>query len=309
MHFLSRGGWIFGLALAAMAAKAGEITPPPNALQEQARQALRSDLEKMTGWTKVHAAEVQIDCGLQKEVRIFCLSNSQKNFPIAGYWRVRARLSAKESEQQKHWLHKILRVALGRPSPDRVRALESLAKFKVSLNAEEREKVRLIARSEPRADAIFGWWALAVRQDQEAYTHIVAGLDSEDSKTRLRSAYVLGQLSDVDKDGVRRLVQIAHREKNDSKAYPYLVGSAAKLDRNIWRSVRWRNELAKIFSSGQGGPMLEAAQHLRKMPTEKGDASRASLLNHREPDVRIACNWLILKAGISEKPLGSRPPQ
>lgn len=167
-------------------------------IKRLARSILVEGLQATGFWQRMHAAEFLIELGdsatvepiFDGQFQAFESSSPER----IGVWRLGYRL-ANSGLDQKLFANKIRSVALQEDAPDRLHAVETLAKLSLQLPPDE--VVAIVTRTRVSGDheAAFGlWvavnqrWRLNVEADQRA---LVSLLLSEDQLGRLRSGVAL----------------------------------------------------------------------------------------------------------------------
>lgn len=103
-------------------------------IKHKALHDLKSLLYSQTGWIKVHVAEFLLwEHYAVDEVRALFMEEERKYDQMLyyriGVWRVLAQAAATD-EERRGWLNKILAIYSDEDSPERVHAIETLAKLK-----------------------------------------------------------------------------------------------------------------------------------------------------------------------------------
>jgi solute:Na+ symporter, SSS family len=154
---------------------------------------LERTLDQERGWPRIRAAEALIDHGYTG--RAFdALAGDADTAPSPeriGVWRVLARSAPAPEGLQ--FIERIRRAAVDPNGPDRVHAVETLAKLN-AYEESDRAVIEAIAGPADPATAAFARWYLALsgRPDDEA--RLVELLVSPDAVARQRSAYALARL-------------------------------------------------------------------------------------------------------------------
>lgn len=260
--------------------------------------ALRTALAQETGWIKVHAAEALMNHAGAKEVYPVFLAEEKLHATElryrSGIWRTLAR-SAPNPAARAAWTAKIAAVFTDVNAPDRLHAMESLAK----LGAPHSPAVLAAAADWlPHAtpeDAVFLQWLRWQAGEADARAFIVSQLASPARDARLRAAYIL-RLSDAqDAPTLTALAQAADREPADSIARVYIVGAAYATRADGDRFAAWRDILEHYVTHGTATETYHALQPLMMFYHIGTDIPRlAPLLQHPEGDVRIGVAWAML---------------
>lgn len=284
---------------------ASELALKPGDVHVQvAIEALRQALQTEQGSIRLHAAEKLIAAGQGEEVRgVFerDLPGAERT-PIVriGLWRALAA-AARTPGEREQYVEKISAVFLGPENPDRVHALESLCKLGVQAKGPLLEAIRQMATGPSEDFAPFAWWALHLAGDKSARTHLAAALQSTSWVARLRGAYALRWIGVTDDAAIlTALARAADREPADSKAAPYVKGSAFALNADSRRMLAWGLELEAVLDSGVDDARYEVCHTLVRAMTSADVDRLQARLEHAKGDERVGLAWAIL--ALSSKP-------
>lgn len=170
--------------IAALLTSAGiaEGTSPPvsKQLEQRALAVLRDALANGKEWVKVHAAESLVWTGHPEGVyKTFLRERDSAEPPYRiGVWRVLAQSAPSEAERQLY-RDRILKAFLDSNGPDRLHAVETLAKLGCAVRPEELLRV---ANEETGSLQAYARWVLANSGAAEDETAFVALLDAEDKQ-------------------------------------------------------------------------------------------------------------------------------
>jgi hypothetical protein len=205
-------------------AKAGNI-------EDECHAIIRGAVYSSDFWVKVHAIEFLSELGYNKEAKQFTKdqladfdSIPQKRI---GYWRCSYRLAGNKSEKNK-WLNKIRDAYMDPNGPDRIHAVESLAKLNFSLKGLSPE---IVAR-DLNSDGALAWftlWGNALPKENGRspdFDKLFPALDQSNDGARKIAAYSLSYLGNLPKGKWDFLASKALSEPRDSEAYPYLLSAA-----------------------------------------------------------------------------------
>ena len=266
--------------------------------------ALRQALQNEQGSIRLHAAEKLIAVGQGAEVRVVFerdLATTEKT-PIVriGLWRALAA-AAPSPEIRRHYVDQIAAVFLGRDNPDRIHAIESLCKLGVRATGPLLGAIREMATGPSEEFAPFAWWALELAGDPEAQAHLAAALKSPAWVARLRAAYALRWIGGIkDASILAALARAADQEPADSKAAPYVKGSAFALNADPRRMPAWQRELESFLDSGTGDVCYEVCHTLVGAMTAADRDRLQARLESAKGDARVGLAWAILS--LSSKP-------
>lgn len=261
----------------------------------EACEALRQVVREESTWVKVHGAEVLLAAGDNQLVaEVFKqeeqLHGQEKNYRV-GIWRVLAQACPGE---RKQWWGRIAATFLDTSAPDRLFALESLAKLGDPLPPEVTAAVQAWAASAPIDERAFADWLDAQRREGRATARLVEGLRSTEVLARYRSAYVLRRLRCTDSVTLAALAAAAAAEPADSIARPTVIGAAYALTADPAQMARWAATLEQMVQ--QGAPAAYDA--LQALPAHymAADLPRLqALLKYPQADVRTGAAWAILR--------------
>ena len=189
-----------------------ETREQPVHVEEEAGNTLRKILHEQQEWVKVHAAEFLIWTGHPEGVKEMYIKELKQFFEKPQYrigiWRVLAQLSnGNEAAQYKT---KIVNAFLDTAGGDRIHAIETMAKLKLSPLPQYPEVTGAALHCDNKALAAYTHWAIA-------YT-------SEDS-AKAAEKYFLGRLLDANEDILQRRVAA------------YVLRNSGELDRTDWNAL------------------------------------------------------------------------
>lgn len=220
------------LALLATSCVASRNPPPTNAedISAAAIEELRQIMFSSKRFIKLHAAESLLSLDAGKDVFETFSSEEQRFGDVPKYrivvWRVLAR-SAPTVSERKAWTRKIADAFLDEQGPDRLHAVESLAKLSYDIPADERSAFALAAGSSDQGEVLFTLWVLAQNGDTNRHIQQIAEyLTSDDMIARLRAGYILRHFRDLSPSVYEQLFRATDREAVDNLASPYLISSA-----------------------------------------------------------------------------------
>jgi hypothetical protein len=278
------------ITMALLARTNADAQHSPRRLAEEERRALldeiRSAMKTQTGWTQIRAAEALIGQGLSDEVLAVVrpLVDSAPSQERIGVWRVLAQAEPTAEGRQK-MVERIWLAFLDANGPDRIHAVEALAKLRATLPEERKRSVAEFSQR-PAAEAAFARWLLAISGDASARKALVDTLKDRDPVARLRASYALSQLAGPLADSERRaLVESASAEASDSPALLTLLGAAGKVggDRE-----RFRKKLIQAMDSADPEWRRQAATYLGDVGDADDETALAALSKDPEPPVRMA---------------------
>lgn len=297
-HLVLAGTIFAGANLSAASADAAPSAIAIVAANEaRALATLRQALAQENGWIKVHAAEVLIFHGEGKAVYATFLEEDKFHATElryrSGIWRTLARVAPTPAERVA-WKAKIAAVFTDVTAPDRLHALESLAKLgPPHAPAVVAAATAWLPTATPE-DAVFLHWLLWQSGAAESRAYIVSQLASPVRDARLRAAYILRLAAAGDDPTLAALAQAADREPADSPARVYIVGAAYATRADGDRFEAWRDILEGYVTHGNTAEVYHALQALM-MFYHVPDLERiAPLLTNPEGDKRIGAAWTFL---------------
>ncbi|MBN1491609.1 MAG: hypothetical protein JXA69_16980 [Phycisphaerae bacterium] len=202
---------------------------PEEALRLRALAVLRDALNSGHDWPKVHAAECLLALDYPQGVHASfeqerTRRETEPRFRI-GIWRVLAQATYIPREREP-WIAKIIEAFVDPKGPDRIHAVETLAKLRVPLPGAAREAAVAASASSDPVMATLATWTLAAGGDRQAGAKLAQRLTSEDVTSRRLAAYALRFQTNVSDATRRTLVEAANAEPIDSAARVYLVSAA-----------------------------------------------------------------------------------
>ena len=277
-------------------ANAADQSPPAGDFQAKALATLRQALADETQFVKVHAAEALLALSYGEDV----LPVFQEELELhgdephyrTGIWRVLAQATY-DREVKAEFLEKLRSVYLDANSPDRVHALEALAKLRYTVSQDDRLRSAPIPDS---ADALPCLrWLLAVSGNDKDVRALAGLLDDSDASVRGLAAYALRHLSDeLPADVVEKLGQVAAKE-TESKSRVYVIGSAFAVIPNGNESHKFKERLLAYATAGNAKEKYEVAAVLAVCGTKDDVPLLNALLNDPDIDVRISAANAILR--------------
>jgi hypothetical protein len=203
-------------------------------LETESLATLRKVLNDESEWVKVHAAEFLIWSGHPDGVREVFLEEEKlfatKSQYRIGIWRVLAQTES-DSTEKKIWTDKIMAAFLDTSGTDRIHAVETLAKLKISPLAID-EKITQQAMESPVSGlATYAQWSAAYtsqewcsKSQMNFLNRIVSGLDS--GAVESQAAYILRQFGALPESEWKMLAQAVLSESADAKPNVYLHSAA-----------------------------------------------------------------------------------
>ncbi len=289
---------------------AAELTAPQ---REGAVETLRTVLRNESKWVKVHAAEFLLGLGYPQGVAEQ-FNNELLNFGEEpeyriGIWRVLAK-AAPMAEARDSFVSKILIAASDPGGPDRLHAIESLAKLGVKLSPEAETGIGQWTNATSAANATFGHWLLSASTSdsslQAQHQAALAGmLVAEEPMVRLRAAYALNRLQQLPRAVREQIYEAGERaaqaplasEKVANLATAHTLIAAWQLAHQFdehTAALRFRDSLDQL-TSVETSLNREFANSLADLGTARDFPLLFSLLSANDADLRASAANAVLR--------------
>jgi len=254
-------------------------------LADAERRQLIHSLEQACAkpnWVGIHAAEALIVLGHPDPVRRAFESQAESTEPRyrIGVWRVLARCTAEASRAA--FTARIRAVLLDERAPDRVHALEALAKLAAPIQPGD-ERRAVTAMPQDPAVAPFALWRSSQEGDPNAGQILMILSANPNDVARARAAYVIARLPDVRTAAAPVLAAALAKEPADSPAHAAL---AAATGREGSRQL--------ISSARTPAARYTAATALAEDGTPADRDVLGPLLADPDDDVRVAAAFALL---------------
>ena len=281
---------------------AAEASPE---LRDRAVSILQSVLRSEQRWVKVHAAEYLLKLdhprGVEEEFRRELALHGQELQYRMGIWRVLAR-AAGEDKQPAEWTGRIRRVFLDPAAPDRLHAMESLAKlgYRLPLAADRRtprdaeDRPFLGEAAQPTAMGAFARWTLAHSGRVEGDAWLSELLGEADPVTRLAAAYALRNLPAISPQACQKLISAARREPADSTAKVHLACAAA-VHAAPADAAALRQPVVDYARTGTNLERYHACETLARIGGTGDLPLLQPLMHHSDGDVRASAAYAVLR--------------
>ena len=286
-----------GFSAGASAAAGGEVVGEE--LRGRCVAVLRDVLHQEHEWVKVHAAEYLLGLDHPEDVEeVFkvelALHGREPKYRI-GIWRVLARADM-EPKHADSWIEEIRDVFLDPSAPDRLHALETLAKLGYRVPKELRGPFLQAAEPATGAMAVFGRWVLVNSGLPGAEDRLTELLDSPDEATRMLCGYAFGRLRRISPEAAGRLASAADREPAGSTARTTLVAAAAIHAAPPDRE-RFQRDLLETLRTGTPEARIRAAEALGSVAGPDDLPPLVDLLAGGDADLRATAAWAVLRTG------------
>ncbi|QDT56239.1 Sodium/glucose cotransporter [Caulifigura coniformis] len=281
--------WL-ALLMACLFAGCGSTTTSGGRIPREERTALigelRSALESQSGWPRIHAAEALIAQGYPEETleTYRPLADNSPAEERIGVWRILAQAEPGRAARRA-MVERVRAAFLDPDGPDRLHAVETLAKLQFAVPDEDRAQVVEYARRNP-AEAAFAHWLLANSGDDASRQTLAATLKDPDPVARLRASFALSSLPGPRTSTEQAAIaDAAQAEPADSPSRVMLVGAAAKA---VNVSEPFRAELLKLVQSTDVERRRQAATWLGDVGRPADQAALITLADDDDPRVRMA---------------------
>ena len=276
----------------------GEATLSPE-LRERAVGVLRSALDTEAQWVKVHAAEALLELGYTEGVREafeaeLAEHGEEPQYRI-GIWRVLARASHTDDERNS-WIAKIRDAFVDTKGPDRLHAVETLAKLGYTPAPNEIPFFEFAALGADSFSA-YARWVLAQADEPGGDQRLAALLNSSDPGGQSSAAYALRNLRQVSPATASVLAEAAAKEPPESKARVYLSSAAYAHATEDARKTDAGAMLERYAAKGSIGQKREATAAWAEMGSPEDVPRLLSMLDAPEVDVQIGAALALLRIG------------
>ena len=208
-------------------------------------------------------------------------------------WGVLARAAVRPKDH-RIWIEKIEEVLENPDAPDRLAALETLAKLGVYPASLQLDSADDIFDRGPLE--IYVNWIRAANGVAEAESSLAALLNASAPGVRAQAGYVLFELSQVSPETWQNLDQAASREPATTLAGAFLV-SAAFVHAPEDRRGHWRDALVKHGLRGNQRQRYQLCAALARVGVDGDLPTLEELLEDADPGVRAAAANAILRIG------------
>lgn len=287
----------------AVAETATKVTPE---LRENSIRTLRDVLEKEDRWVKVHAAEFLLELDYRDGVEATFLQEldrygEEPEYRI-GIWRVLAKATY-DPKAKARWISRIREVFLDPDAPDRLHAVETLAKLGVTVAAgtespQARAERDVFERAAAGGDAMapFARWVLVNSDPNHDDAPLGKLLAADDARIRGLAAYAIRHLPAISANTQKALTSAADAEPEDSEWRVHLACAMAVHGPEDSRDT-WAKELRRYAASGETSRRYQACQTLARLATADDLELLTRCLGASEADVRSAAAYVILRVG------------
>jgi len=289
-------------------AAAGETGPRVTpAVREQAVRTLRHVLKNQHCCVKVHAAEFLLALDYPRGVEQTLIEESethgdQPEYRI-GIWRGLARASYNAKEKRR-WIARIRDVFLDPDAPDRLHAVETLARLDYRIpeataaaatDQATRKTFQLAAQGDD-AMAVFARWVLINSDPKHDDTLLGALLSSSDARIRGLAAYAIRQRPTISAATRQALATAAAAEPEDSFGRVHLVCAMAAHGPADHRT-KWMEPLRRYTEAAESSDRYQACQTLAQLGGANDLALLIARMKDTDADVRAVAAYAVLRIG------------
>ncbi len=278
-------------------------------IREECVEQLRNSLANEERWAKVHAAEFLVSLDyrdgiaeeFEQQLHFF---GTEPEYRI-GIWRVLAQLNRHDQAAYNEAIGQITAAFEDKTAPDRIHALETIAKLGVSLPIDGSigESVKALAQSGPINGRAYAWWVLLNGGDQNAESSLSELLSHTESIARQTAAYCLRHRDSIELNTHNSLSMALAKEPHDSPALIYLATASfrhASADHTENR-IQQQMLLDKLIT-GKPNEQYEVA----RLAADAGDDWTAELLSilqneDEDPDVKSSVAHALCRIGRREQ--------
>ncbi len=270
----------------------GGVSPE---LRQRAVEVLRQALESRSA--RVEAAHyllaLDYPAGVRDAFADDLASSGHKPHSRIDLWGVLARGAARPQERGT-WIEKIEQVLEDTSAPDRLVALETLAKLGVYPASLRTESADETFNSGPLG--VYTDWIRAANGVAESESSLAALLNASEPVVRAQAGYVLFELPQVSPETWQNLDQAASREPGTTLAGAFLM-SAAFVHAPEDRRDHWKGALVDHGVRGNQRQRYQLCAALARAGVDGDLPTLEPLLDDTEPGVRAAAANAILRIG------------
>jgi hypothetical protein len=284
--------------------KSGASFTVSQQLMSDAKEALWTALkEERAGWSRIHAAEALAQFGESENVRAHFqrgLSGWENSAQRIGAWRVLAATS-QEQPQRAPWMAKIEAIARDSGAPDRLQAIETLAKLGHRASPELISILQSTLPQWAEHDRLFVDWGLHLAGVADATRRLTFAPRSSNVEVRRRAAYIARRLDPLP-DAMREAIeeQVRH-ERTDTIAFPYSLAACLVHGMSHLSRADAKSTLLGIWRSASAAVRLEISHPLAALLSPPDLESFRNDLEAGDIPGRVAAASLILKTGATPR--------
>lgn len=307
---------VFGLVFLMFITQACNMNTKQNTLTEsKILDTLRSNLQLQPEWVKVHIAEFLLWSGHSEGVKEVFLKENElhgdKSTYRIGIWRVLAQVETNQADK-KVWTDKILQAYLDENGADRLHAVETLAKLKISPFKQDVKLENLLTADSMDNFQVYKIWSFAY-SSEKAFPEVQQSfLDLSLSSTqafliRAISAYALKKMGGLDDNSWNTYAQRALAEPVDAPIRVNLLNTAiVTAGKESVKTDLYNEVFANLMQLYDENADNSIKMSVFDALAEKGTARQLDLLNTffnktknakdaATVDVLASCTYAILK--------------
>lgn len=265
----------------------------------QARDTLMRVMTEEAGWIKVHSAEVLSRYGQQPAVRRVFLAEERRHGTTSAYrigvWRVLAD-AATAPDERSEWLGRIEAVFMDPKASDRLHALESLCKLGWIARGPQVMVLQDWCAAASPAEAVFGYWALALAGRHEVIQILRARIADPESLVRIRAAAVLRRMAVREPSVLEALAAATKVEARTFLEQAHVTGAALAANADPRQATIWQTSLERVIQTGTPAEAYVAWQGLLGRVTAAEVARIAPAWSSASGDFAVGAAWAVLAA-------------
>jgi SSS family solute:Na+ symporter len=277
---------------------AAKSSPFSDADRSTAIATLRTALKEQSAFVKVHAAEALLALSYRGDVAVefrkeFIAHRGTPQYRT-GVFRVLARHAERTSALCNSFVDRLRDIYLDPASPDRVHALEALAKLEYIVPENDRVRFSTAMPNEPDAEVCLAW-LLAVPGKPNDVQKLASLLESPETRTRGLAAYALRHLAEkLPSNVVDRIAEMAAREAA-GEAKVHLLAAAVVTAPTTEQARRFKQELIAHVTNGTPQEKYQIMLALAERGAAEDIDLARQMLTDADPDVRIGAATALLR--------------
>lgn len=256
---------------------------------------LKHEMTSNVNWVGIHAGDALIEHGEFEAVENFLQQGAK--YPRVGQLRLAIGAETDLKKRDKK-IQELVQIAKDPASPDRLNAIESLAKLSVNLDEHLEPFEKWLSEAEDQASPYLHWALSHTAQLERRHKHLAALsrlLTHAEPLARMRAAYALARIQSIGASEIKQLELQAEKESPDSMARVYLISAAfLHADPHGQSILQWRKRLRDYVVKGRVNEQFEASAALAKRSDDQDRELLKQLLTSQDADARIgAANALM----------------
>ena len=265
-----------------------------SSVRAEALGVLRDAVAEQSDWVKIHAAEGLLwsgEAGNLSEVFAAELETAESPYRV-GVLRVLAQAAGDDAAARAEYLRQVLAIFNDAEAPDRLHALETLAKLGYAERTAE-----VLAAAEPEAGRfqVYARWVLANSDQREDEAPLADLLGGDDALLRQGAAYALRHRQSLSPESVAALATALAAQADDEPKDIYLQ-SAWYVHGPAEDELADRSALLSFLGSDQKHERNEVCLALAYAGGDRDVPTLVRLLrNDPEADVRVYAAFALLR--------------